>query len=1126
MAKTFRLYTGADITHWQERGGDYNSEIIKSIHGGDEDKAKQFPTSIPSPFARMDLFRSALSSFESPTMKLDGDSNTHRIISECLDLLELLYNFDSISSRLEVIVWDRKIDLPKLEESTSEGHKLLAKTLRLYFSQDKDAFEFEKFTRFYIFLLDGYVLGGTSPKSIVFTTANSKDFAKHTFDNDTLFDGITKPLYARNREFIKYLYALFVTNAKLSQYMPEFYSYLKKNKEYLQAEDLQFFHELSDLNDSNLYEFDEISYDSFVIEVFGIPLRKIKKSNLLEDIQKESDFLIHTKKKFKEFIPMVLASNGNLGHLNYHNKNTKWDINQKVNHTEIPVEQRMLPGKSISYPYYHFGDFLAEEIYETPYKLNAKYFFDGNFNNQTDDNEVGYLLPLKPLFFELFDRKDLIDKKFGGKPMIEVIKRKSRVDVYLRIPINGGSDFIELSRRYESVEISSQSGKIVTYNQYLRMFPFKRTSVEPNYYINIIDENQNDLNGNLAIEFDGNRGSIVSRKSKFRQNDSFYNTFFYRVKSNFDTISVRQVESNVSNILIPLWASENAAGGQFTFAIDLGTSNTHVEYTVNKGFAKSLSFNKENAVFGHTYTELGPEHQTLFDQEFLPEEIGSDTSVNFPIRSVLFDYKNYQPNNFQAILDYNIGFSYEKKLLLKSNRSRAITNLKWINTIANRDEQDAQINSFLEQIIMICKNKVLMMDGDIRTTKFIWSYPLSYGTHQIKKVETNFSKLIAVHFGPNIQIEKVCESVAPFYAIANEGTILGASNTILSIDIGGGTVDSVTYQNQQVINVTSMIFGANYIYANGYEKSLKTNTFYHIGERFIASLSKENQLKVNSIKSGIEHAEHDEEAYRMSNLISYYFSIENHKEFANMSNISFSNFLANDENLRVIYLLYYASLIYYNVKSLKLQEISKPDKIVFSGNGSKLLHILDSSNSSHKEILDEYTDYIIHWIYGERSNVTVLTSSNPKELTAQGAVLLPHEDESILASLSARNINKIFTTYLGDAGNTVIAYGSDMKYDEISQDLLESVYIVYEDFIKMFLSTSFIKDLFGIERDLKKILQEMLSNKKRAIEFLEAGIALRKKQISETDNISDPLFFYIIRGMLNESLRILIPHEN
>ncbi|MNH45702.1 hypothetical protein D3C79_1082170 [compost metagenome] len=51
-------------------------------------------------------------------------------------------------------------------------------------------------------------------------------------------------------------------------------------------------------------------------------------------------------------------------------------------------------------------------------------------------------------------------------------------------------------------------------------------------------------------------------------------------------------------------------------------------------------------------------------------------------------------------------------------------------------------------------------------------------------------------------------------------------------------------------------------------------------------------------------------------------------------------------------------------------------------------------------------------------------------------------------------------------------------------------------------------------------------DKKIAIEFLEAGMAQRTKQISATDMVSDNLCFYIVRGMLGEMLNKLHEDEN
>ena len=80
-------------------------------------------------------------------------------------------------------------------------------------------------------------------------------------------------------------------------------------------------------------------------------------------------------------------------------------------------------------------------------------------------------------------------------------------------------------------------------------------------------------------------------------------------------------------------------------------------------------------------------------------------------------------------------------------------------------------------------------------------------------------------------------------------------------------------------------------------------------------------------------------------------------------------------------------------------------------------------------------------------------------------------------------------------------------------------------FVGMVLSLS-AREIDAMKSLARELLKDVLLHKKRAIEFLEAGTNLRKKQVSETDNVADPLFFYIIRGMLNDSLRVLIPNEN
>lgn len=71
-----------------------------------------------------------------------------------------------------------------------------------------------------------------------------------------------------------------------------------------------------------------------------------------------------------------------------------------------------------------------------------------------------------------------------------------------------------------------------------------------------------------------------------------------------------------------------------------------------------------------------------------------------------------------------------------------------------------------------------------------------------------------------------------------------------------------------------------------------------------------------------------------------------------------------------------------------------------------------------------------------------------------------------------------------------------------------------------------LRNLFNIEINLKSSYASILINKQRALEFLETGIKMRRKQVIDNERISDPLFFYIIRGMLGDILQKINENGN
>jgi hypothetical protein len=389
MAKVFRLFDDTPMTHWQSRSTDYSSVIIEKIISPDGDQSSILPTSIPSPFARLDLFNTAFRYFNDANNRLDGYTNNHKLVSDCLDLLELLYNKDSINGELTIKVWDKQRDLAKLTNSSYSRHQLLGRTLDLFLKQDDEAFNFNQLHRIYIFYFNHKIIGATSPKTMVFTSANDLGFAQVTLHDRKLF---TEPASLKNRDedFIFYLIAFFKDNPSLSRYMPTFYDYVKRNVKEKMEQDKAFMTAINALDVQFLENKTTIDGNDYVVEVFNVPFRTKSVKNIQERIGRESQFLIHASKIVPGLSPMVLATNGNLGMLDYLYQGIKWDVNTKVHYpSDQLLDLRILPGKDVKYPYLTVDDFLEPEIYETPYEINKDVFFDGNFINESDHQEIG-----------------------------------------------------------------------------------------------------------------------------------------------------------------------------------------------------------------------------------------------------------------------------------------------------------------------------------------------------------------------------------------------------------------------------------------------------------------------------------------------------------------------------------------------------------------------------------------------------------------------------------------------------------------------------------------------------------------------------------------------------------------
>ena len=91
MGKVFRFHPGADLSHWQV-SSPLNNIAINAIEDPNGLTAKKEITSIPSPFARIDLVRTAFKNI-TDSKDLDGKTIFHKMISDSLDIAQIFFNF-------------------------------------------------------------------------------------------------------------------------------------------------------------------------------------------------------------------------------------------------------------------------------------------------------------------------------------------------------------------------------------------------------------------------------------------------------------------------------------------------------------------------------------------------------------------------------------------------------------------------------------------------------------------------------------------------------------------------------------------------------------------------------------------------------------------------------------------------------------------------------------------------------------------------------------------------------------------------------------------------------------------------------------------------------------------------
>lgn len=1115
MSKIFRLYREGTSTYedWNNSPAfPYNSANRDTIEDPDGASAHHEITSIPSPFARIDLVKNAFKEVCKPDKKthkadLDGQTIFHKMVSDTLDVAEIFFNLDKYNGKIEVLKWDPSTMLPELENANIAGHKYLADALRKYMLSDAKTYNFGKLKNIYLLnYLEGpdeiNIIGATSPATLFFSNANDLGYINDIyFGEDKPFDFEYQPLYRRDFEFVKYLFALRQSIPNFAGLFPEIDTYLSET--YKKITNQQEKNALNNITDTTLDDFDKITVNDIqqndLVEVLGYPL--YKKAH--QPIKGISDFIIKTSKTI-DISPLVLPVDAGNRYSDLQYTSGKWGNSNKAPFKdELEIPKRNLPFDGSIYPYLTISDFFEDSIVKVPHTLNSKNYFDGHI--KIDKQELAFLLPLKPLFFKYFSVEELKDKMKDGSPMFEMkILAGESVSVTIRIPIRGAGNisYIEYNRLYynnSSTDISSNAGSIVEMKFTGFIMPQVRFNNADDAVYNISCVQATSSRNEFHFYNDDEKLIPKSKTCRNNNQQIAKKADNYLVsKHNFDYIQVQDHHGN-QGILVPIFKQQQNIE-DFEFAIDLGTSNTHIEY--RKGNEKpqvfSISSNDKQLceMFIPSRDETGVlkeliEETDIIEKDFIPEEIGHG-DYHFPTRTVLSCAKTIDWN--KAVDPYtlvNLPFTYDKRSDLNYNNLKY--NIKWGN-----GDDSRVMEAYVRCLMLIIRNKVLLNNGDMQHTKIKWFYPISMAPKRLSKLKTTWDEAYKEYFG-NGATSYMTESAAPIqYFFKRYST----ATSLINIDIGGGTTDIAFAKDKSILYVTSFRFASNVLFENSFSEFDDNNGIVDYYKEKILKLLEEKELE--ALVRVINSANNE----RPSNMASFLFGLKDNTLIKNAGinekAIDFNYILHEDENFKIVFIVFYTSIIYHIAQIVKKLNLDVPRHISFSGNGSKVIRVITTDTN----ILSKYTKIIFEKVlgkpYGKELELLGLEKdSNPKEYTCKGGLIGNADNDNQDRSI----------VFKSDCTGIV---GNKDTYATITDEYKVRTIKAVEDFFKFVfedMNSAFNFDNnFGVKNTSLKIAQQ--AAQKDLATFLDKGLTQRREETELNDIIEETFFFYPIKGVI------------
>ena len=1010
------------LKHW-DTSVMYNDLEINAISSPNNNSTHQ-PTSIPSPFARIALVKTAFS--EVTQHGVNALAAYQQIVSDTLDVAEIFFTYNKWRNKIDIIRWDVEKDLNSLQQY----HRQIYDTLRMFLQSDAETYNFDRMQCIYILRYkdSGDVIGATSPSTLFFSTSNDLSSVDIDFGNKRKAFTSIVPLKDRPAIFQDFLYTWTAANNPSRQVNGRTTLQFNEIEGYLQAQ---------------------------------LPL--INRTDAISNLRSNaSNNLTNSYAQFRAPDVEILG-------------------NALYNTKDIPKD------------YLTDNDVLEDTIIRFPYKIKEDSFFNGNI---PEDSSNSFLLPIKSAFFKYYTIDDLKEN--------------------LKINQSGGVAEVELkiSNQTFKKDYKISDGSLIQVRFDCALFPnikFKKDQ-EAQYRFGLVcDYNEKDNFAAAYINIDNSIATNNTRSSVRNESRQLnYQMKNYSLEgSGFDYIEIKY--KGVSSIVIPNF-EDRSGNDTFTFAVDFGTTNTHIEYKLGTNTEQVFDISQNPNDDKQVHWLHGGETaiRDVFDEEFIPAY--TDEEFKLPMRTALSYGQKVNWHNVYPFEKASVDELYEKRLNYAYNS--IITDLKWSDNANNQQ----QVKVYIESILYILRNKVILNYGNLANTKIRWFYPGSMDRNRFNNLKTSWEDAYQKYFGGSVNnIIGIPESIAPFnYYIKS-----GDTSNLVTIDIGGETTDIVVSKGEEIDYITSFRFAANSIFGDGYaEAVLKKNG---IVRQFFDEIKSELKTGINSEDALFEIFDDMQKNRSSADIASFLFSLKENKTVLDngenlAANANLESKLSTDTTQEIVFIIFYASIIYHLAKLMKVKKSEMPDRIVFSGNGSRVIRFF----TDDKDLLERFTKLIFERVYNTKYNShdlnIILNKDNPKEATCKGGFFADEHQ-------TYRDVFKKNVVLHSNGTDALIEKNNELTDENIKQNSYQIIDENYlnktveesREFLDFFFKLLPFFDNEGYSLNDKSIsIAKEVYKKNRLSIYAENGWIQKKREVKENDLIQETMFFYPLVGMLKE----------